>query len=359
MRTRFFLSMAAVAALSIAAFGLASAAPVTPDQDLVGGGTSVWQVENDGGTDNGLPAGGSCEGEPGLTVTDANIPAGGDAYDNAAMLWLNDSVFVAPDPVDLTGQTLTAGPVAMSGLDVTMQYYAASATATLRTLITFENPTGATINASADWVNNVGSDGGTVVQGTGSGDLAFDAGDRWIVTSDSDTSPGDPVNTFALFGPGAGVTPSSVSSTVFSCAGLEGILATFDISVPAGGTRHLLFFNQMNAENAEGLAGGASFDTNPAEGGDLLSGLDATQLSEVLNWAFGAPPPVDTPTEPEPTGVPTTEPLSAPPTAVEGPIAAPDTGDGSAGGSEPWIALAGAIALAGIGGVLAVRYARR
>jgi hypothetical protein len=361
MRIPILVSLLSVSALALAGLTIVSAAPVSLGQTLTGGGTSNWNVTNDGGTGNGLPAGDSCEGDPGLTIQDANIPDGGDAYDNAAMLWLDSTVFVPPDPVDLTGQTLTAGPVSMSGLDVTMQYYAASGDATLRTLITFQNPSGSAINATAEWVNNHGSDGGTGIRGTSDGDLTFSTADRWIVSSDSAGTPGDPVNTYVLFGPGSpAATPSAASQLVFSCAGTEGVLSTFDISVPAGATRHLMFFNQMNAENAEGLAGAVEFDTNPAQGGDLLSGLDATQLSEVLNWAFGAPP-IDTPTEPGTTPVPTTEPLSDPPTAVEGPIAAPDTGtsDSSGSGAAVWIALVGLVALATLGGALAVRYARR
>jgi hypothetical protein len=356
MRVPILVSLLTVLGLTLAGLTIVSAAPVSLGQTLTGGGSSSWNVSDDGGTGNGLPAGDDCEGEPGLTVQDANIPDGSDAYDNAAMLWLDDAVFVPPDPVDLTGQTLTAGPVSMSGLDVTMQYYAASGDATLRTVITFENPSGADINATAQWVNNSGSDGGTGIRGTSSGDTTFDTADRWIVTSDSAGTPGDPVNTYVLFGPGSPVTPSGASQVVFSCAGTEGVLSTFDVSIPAGAARHLMFFNQMNAENAGALTAAAEFDTNPAEGGDLLSGLDATQLSEVLNWAFAAVPP--TPTAPGPT----TEPLSPPaavPTADQGPIAAPDTGSGSDSGTPPVLLLAIAMLVVTITGAGAFAYARR
>jgi hypothetical protein len=368
MRFKLALVALAVGALSIVAYGTLEAAPQSLPFNLAGGGPggSGWFVSNDGGTDNALPTGGGCEGDPGLTVTDATLDTSDttavgiqtDAYDNASMLWLNDAVFVAPDPVDVTGQAMTAGPVTMSGLNVTMQYYAASGSATLRTLISFQNPSGAEINATAAWVNNHGSDGSTIVQGTSSSDTTFATDDRWIVTSDSATDPDDPVNTYVLFGPGSpAVTPATAALAVYSCAGTEGVMGTFDITVPAGSTRHLMFFNQLNQTNAEGLAGAATFDTNPAAGGDLLGGLTQQQLSEVLNWAFGAAPP-PSPTQPGPQ--PTTEPMSPPPTADEGPIAAPDTGSAGPTSGAPvmWLAALGALSIT-MAGAGAFAFARR
>ena len=71
--------------------------------DLTGGG-STWEITNTGGTDNGLPAGGGCDDEEaGFTVEDADIPAGSDAYDNGQMVWVDDSVFVAPGPISAMG----------------------------------------------------------------------------------------------------------------------------------------------------------------------------------------------------------------------------------------------------------------
>ncbi len=300
---RIVLSGAAVAVVGLAA-AIAVSVVFAGGGTLTGGGSSNWDITNTGGTDNGLPAGGSCESDPGFTVEDADIPAGSDAYDNGQMIWVDGSVFAAPGPVSPSGQTITAGPVSLSGLDVTMEYYAASGTATARTFVTFTNPSGSPVNASVDFVTNMGSDGSTVVDGSSSGDTSFTAADRWVITSDG--SPSDPVITHVLWGPGSpAVMPSAVSQTVFSCAGTEGILATFDISVPAGVTRSLLFFNQMNADVAGAMSGTTDFDTNPPVSGDLLSSLSTTQLGEVLNWNFGITPPTATPVAPPaPTATP-------------------------------------------------------
>jgi hypothetical protein len=263
-------------------------APVPLPQDLAGGGPggSTWQVRNNGGTSNGLPTGGICNDSPGLTVEDASLGPLRDAYDHGLILFVNNAIFAPPATVDLTGQTLTAGPVPMSGLNVTMQYFAATSSATLRTLVSFQNPTGSPISVTATWVSNVGSDELTVITGTSIGDTSFTSADRWVITNGD---PTDPVNTHVLFGPGSPpVTPSSVSPIVFTCSfSPEGVLATYNVTVPSGATRRLLYFNQLNLTNPEALSNVASFfDANPPPGSELRSGLTDAQLAEVVNWVF-------------------------------------------------------------------------
>jgi hypothetical protein len=167
-----------------------------------------------------------------------------------------------------------------------MQYFAATSSATLRTLVSFQNPTGSPISVTATWVSNVGSDELTVITGTSIGDTSFTSADRWVITNGD---PTDPVNTHVLFGPGSPpVTPSSVSPIVFTCSfSPEGVLATYNVTVPSGTTRRLLYFNQLNLTNPEALSNVASFfDANPPPGSELRSGLTDAQLAEVVNWVF-------------------------------------------------------------------------
>ncbi|MEX1254630.1 MAG: Ig-like domain-containing protein [Dehalococcoidia bacterium] len=310
--------LAAFAALAVIGGTMAPRA-LAGGETLTGGGPggSEWDVDNEGGTDNGLPTGGQCDSEfGGMTVDDATLDPGdtttigaqSDAYDNGLILWLDNAIYDPPGTT-VTGSTFEGDPSSMSGLDVTMQYYAAADTATLRAYVTLTNTGDADVNTTATWTTNVGSDSSTVVTGSSSGDTAFAAADRWVVTADDDEEPSDPVNTHVLFGPGSpAVTSSSVSQTVFNCAGTEGVLATFDITVPAGATRALLFFNQLSQTNEDAATGATAFDTNPAVGSDLLDGLSEQQLGEVLNWDFGvAPPPEPTATTPpgETPGAPT------------------------------------------------------
>jgi Tol biopolymer transport system component len=278
---------------NIIAYALGYAAPQVSSnetQTLTGGGPggSSWFINNLGGTDNGLPTGGFCASTPGLTVFDASLGNQGDAFDNGLTLWVNDTVFVAPPIVDLAGQTYTAGPVAMAGLNVTMQYYAASQSGTLRTVARFDNPSGSPIPVIVKWLTNVGSDGATQVVGSSSGDAAFTAADRWVVTRDG--GPFDPVNTHVLFGPGnPPVTPLSVSQVVFNCADTQGIFAQYSLQVPAGGTQALLFFNQLNPGQDQALAGAAAFDSSNLDG-DLLAGLGLAERAQVQNWQLATAP---------------------------------------------------------------------
>ncbi len=260
---------------------------------LFGGGLggSTWIVGNTSGTDTGLPDG-RVSSNPGLAVEDAKLGSiVGSAYDTGMTLWVNNSIFIAPASVTTTAQSLTAGPVFTQSLNITVEYYAAADSATLRTLATFQNPTTSPATISVYWASNVGSDTSPFISGTSSGDTIFTTGDHWVVTTDdpTDTSLITPVNTHVLFGPcHPPVRPQSVTQTVFEYNSLtDGIGAAYTVTIPAGATRRLLFFNQMNPTNADAFAATTTFNANSSLGNDLLAGLAPDQLGEVVNWSFG------------------------------------------------------------------------
>ncbi len=141
---------------------------------------------------------------------------------------------------------------------------------------------------------NFGSDTSTQVDATSSGDTAVTIADRWIVTSDGPPL-GDPVNTTVLYGPGSpSLTPASYTQTVFSCAGTEGLGATFSVSVPAASSRALMFFAGLGdiAGTGNSIAGAAAnatvFDSVATlnSSTDLLTGvtLNTSQSALILNW---------------------------------------------------------------------------
>lgn len=255
---------------------------------LSGGGPSQWIFGNQNGVD---PITGRVSPNlPGLALEDARLSANPEfAYDTALTVWINNNMFVAPGTVTVTANSLTAGPVLTSSLEVTVQYYAVSTSATLRTLVSLHNPTGGPITPTVYWASNVGSDQDTGVRGTSTGDTLFTVSDRWVVTSDDPVSSSllDPVNTHVLFGPEAPpVQPVGVTLSVFSdTVGYnQGVGATYNLTIPAGATRRMLFFNQMNATNEAALTAAAAFDRAPTPDDDLLTGLSLTELAEVVNW---------------------------------------------------------------------------
>ncbi len=267
----------------------APAAPVALPEVVSPGNGAQWFVGRTGAS----AFAGTCSFSfAGFSIEDASLTTSstthGDAHDVAFPIFVDTALFDAGSTVDLTGTTITAGAVSMSGLDVTVEYLFATGPRVARILASFDNPTGATINATVEVPVNFGSDSATVIRGTSSGDTTFDTSDRWGVTSDS--GPFDPVNTTVFFGPGSPpVTPTLATTTVFECAGPQGLGVAFDISVPPGARRSLMFFAGLGditiAENtvAGALAAATLFDdiaTIPAE---LLAGLTE---SEILNWRF-------------------------------------------------------------------------
>lgn len=258
-------------------------------------GSTNWFLTNTGGTDSGLAFSGTCDNTAGLTIQDATSADGTtDAYDNAYSIWVDDVIFDAPDPVDLTGNTVTAGPVALSGLNVTVEYLFSDVVQGARIRVILQNPGVIPINTSIDVAVNPGSNGNTVIESTSSGDAVFDVADRWVVTSESSAAT-DPVNTTVLWGPGATVQPSSSVNTVFLCNTNDGIGSTFDITVPGIATRQLVFFAGLGDITGTGntvagaVANATLFDAQNSIDPTLLAGISDRTFDEIVNWVFTSP----------------------------------------------------------------------
>lgn len=284
---------AAIAGL-LSAPALAAPVDVSTAPDITPGfGSTKWDLDNAGGTDSGAPFSGSCNNSGGLNINDATSPGSdSDAYDDAWQIYINGTIFNAGNIVDLTGTTVTAGPVTMSGLNVTVEYFFSTTAGVGRIRPIFQNPTGSPITITVEVPVNYGSDSSTVYEMTSSGDATVTTADRWVVASQGSTGE---YNTVVWYGPGTpAVTPGSYTSTVFNCASTPGIGATFSVTVPAGATRSLVFFAGLGAitSTTDSLAGAISaavtFDSPLASlPTEWLTGLDATEISEALNWEPG------------------------------------------------------------------------
>ncbi|RZA35009.1 MAG: PEP-CTERM sorting domain-containing protein [Lysobacteraceae bacterium] len=250
--------------------GLASAAPVTSAS--LSGGNAVWTIGQNGAL--------------GLNVIDANLGGQTDAFDNALAFQVGGFAYSSGANFDLSGQTVTGNMASIAGLNVFVQYYADASSPTLRTLITLSNTGAGSVSTTVRLQNNVGSDSATRTIATSSGDTAFTAADRWIITDDDNGSGGDPANTHVLWGSN-GQAPANVGLTVFSASGTQGVLADFALDIAAGTTESLMFFNQLYTSGSAAQAGVVGFNdltsTNP-----LLAGLSPAQLSQIQNWEFEA-----------------------------------------------------------------------
>lgn len=258
---------------------------------LSSGSLAKWSISNTTGTNNGLPTGTCLSSAPGISVLDAELDPNGthklDAFDGAFAIWVDDVRFVSPDSVDLSDDTLTAGPVTLSGLEVTVEYRAFQTSPTLRTLIAFHNPSSAFVGADILLATNFGSDGATGVRGAGSTG-------GWRVTSDSATSPSDPAVLLVALGPALGLQQSSIpiersSDTTFFCPSAshqEGHELRGRVTVPPGATAYLLQFAGLSATNEGAVDAGFAFSSNPPVGSELMTGITREQSLAIVNWNF-------------------------------------------------------------------------
>lgn len=231
----------------------------------------------------------------GLGLTDATFtvaPSKGDSYDGALVMSVDGVAYADPDgTVDITGTTLTADPAVMSGLNVSAEYYFLTTEPTVRAMWVFTNPTAGPISVNVDVETNYGSDSNTQLLDTSSGDAVMTDADRWIL---SWQGPGpitsDPIIAVARSGPGAALTP-----TVTNIPGPgNGVSADrYALTVPAGMTRRIVVFHQLNNTDtiATAQTRAATFDSDAnMTAAGYWAGLTAPQQAEIVNFAPGGPP---------------------------------------------------------------------
>jgi hypothetical protein len=248
------------------------------------------------------PFTGVCDRSGGLGIRAADNGTGSsnpnqNTYDVAFPIYVDNTIFDAPQPVDLTGTTITAGKRSISDLDVSVEYYFSTSVQAARIRVILENPTNKDIHVTIAVPVNLDSDEDTVIETTSSGDATLSAADCWVVTSD-DGRDDQPIVTTVILGPGnPEATPSLVTDSVFDCDSSEGIGTSYDITVPARTiigptTRSLMFFAGLGDIIGTGnTVDGAK--TNAEQFSDvnnlnssLLQGLTNDQLRETLNWDF-------------------------------------------------------------------------
>ena len=138
-----------------------------------------------------------CQGsDDGFGVDDAALDPGDitligeqdDAFDDAWLLadgagGTGASYFLAPSgQVDLDGNTVATDFASFGGLQVAVTHTVFADAARLRTIYTFVNPGAEAVTRTFQTETDLGSDQYTAIAGTSSGDSAWTAADRWLVT---------------------------------------------------------------------------------------------------------------------------------------------------------------------------------
>jgi hypothetical protein len=232
---------------------------------VTGTGSHLWDIQSDG------------------SIFDGSA----DAYDNMYRLRVGGATFT-PTTVGATyasGRGWATGTQSLSGLTVSRRVYVPVAntwwgeTTNPAGFARFEdiltNPTAASITVEVEVFGNLGSDVETFYVGTSDGDLAMEASDEWVATDDADAG-GDRSLAHVLQGGGA---PSAASALNVS---VDELTWRFSVTIPAGGTRRLVYFGvqAINRASAENMAEKLRTWTIP----DQWENIAGSELAQVVNW---------------------------------------------------------------------------
>jgi hypothetical protein len=182
----------------------------------------------------------------------------------------------APGALDASGRTVTMATVSMSAsLRVSRQAHVpATGSDYIRYVDKIENTGTAAATVAVQYYCDLGSDYGTVVWGSSSGDTTVTADDTWFGTDDSDGS-GDPTLAHAYFGAEASVTPTSQVHT-------SGITTVdFSVTIDPGRTVALIIFGFQSGSQATVRT---QVDALLADVMGALADVPGGDLGLVVNW---------------------------------------------------------------------------
>ena len=228
-----------------------------------------------------------------------------DAFDGCEIMAVDGTGYADPDGVlDLNGDVMTGDPTTIAGLTVSRQFRwnnatLANGTAVVRSLNTFVNPGGAGISVMVSFGCNLGSDSGSIVEGTsnGSGNVPVTDDNLWFVTSDAQPY-GDPPITHVRYGQGAAVTAVFDAGNGPPGPGVNDFVDTYALTVPPGQTRHILRYIGLSNGGGASLADAPTFENLASlNTAGLLAGIPPTELSgNVANFEpLTAPAPAAIP----------------------------------------------------------------
>jgi hypothetical protein len=298
MRRRWLRSSLVVALVAVASMSPAAAEPAGVDDVALTGDGAVWDAE--AGFTYGVGGAPCTSSGVGFTpVRNGSVGALDDGFDGGLFLLVNRTLFDDGDEVgDLRAgqQQLTIGPTKIGRLRVTRTERALRGSPTLRTLVRLQNPTTRAVDAEITWDSATGQD--DTERTIASSDPKIrrtTAADEWIVTngtSDNGTGLPDPVLTFAVYGSGdldvrgrqvpfAPEDPDPDATNIDQGC----VVFRFDVRVPAGQTRFLLFFTEMRQTAEEAVDAASRFD-RVRLASPLMDGVRRKVARRIANWDF-------------------------------------------------------------------------
>jgi hypothetical protein len=294
MRRRWRRMVPVGAALALGVTTSVWATPTSIDAVQLSGSGAVWDAE--ARYTYGVGGAPCTSSDVGFTpVEEGSVSSYGDAFDGGLFLLVDRVVFDDDGSGDLDEelQQLTVGPMRMSRLRVTRTDRALQGSPTLRTLVRLENRTSKTVKTEITWDSATGQDG---TERTISSDAPkprkTTSADDWIVvhgTTDDGGGP-DAVTTMAVYGRGnIDVTgrrvPWAPEDETHMSPDPGCVVFRFDVEVPAGRTRFLLFFTELRGTTDEATATAPRFG-RIGIASPLMDGVGAKVARRIANWDF-------------------------------------------------------------------------
>ena len=292
-RTRRVVALPIIA-LVLVLGQMALAATVTIDAvDLEGVG-ALWDPEAGYGYGlGGAPCLGGSDAVGYAGAVDGALGERPDAFDGGLYLWVGARLYDDRDGLgNRVGQRLMTGPEKTGRLIVTRTDEALGSSPTLRTLVKLRNPADERVTVPIAWDSALGGDERAATRGSSTSPVRATTGaDRWTVVSDARSDDGlvDPVVTFVVYGPGRHRTTDRqvpLAPEGLRDSELQGCIAfRFEVSVPAGQTRYLLFFTEMRETNTLAIDRAPRF-MRATPGRGVLEGIGLPIARRILNWDF-------------------------------------------------------------------------
>lgn len=204
-----------------------------------------------------------------------------DAYDTMFSMQFAPSAgaaFVAYDntttDADLTDNIITLPDFVSGDVTASRRMFVSPSEGFTRFLEVFTNTGAVATTVTVRVSGNLGSDGGTQLLGTTSGDQTLDLADNSFATDDGTDNGGDPALTFGYGdGTGPGLTTATLSG--------DNITVEHTLDLAAGETKIFMHFAAQSDTRAEALAKMAAAD---ALAPDLVEGLSLAEAEQVVNF---------------------------------------------------------------------------
>lgn len=218
-----------------------------------------------------------------------------DAYDDWGFVSLDgsqyDSAGQSTCSLEADGRQFDFAEIPLDGLMVSRKVYVpATGTGFARTVTFLRNASGSPVTVNLNFEGNLGSDTGTLILATSSGDttIADPADDAWAVSADDPTSPGDPPLAHVWDSTAPGVADrvdhiySGTSGTTPWANGQDEVRALYDnVTVPAGATVSYMQVEAQRRSIADAESAAPALAAQPVE---VFADLTDAELASLQNW---------------------------------------------------------------------------